>query len=258
LNSRTRKLIPLLAAQITVAGVLLLLMPAGAAEVFQSGNQRVHVLELYTSEGCSSCPPADRWLSGLLNDQRLWHRLVPAAFHVDYWNDLGWPDRFALPVYSERQRRYARNRGNSTVYTPAFFLNGREWRSFFGLRRLALDSDTEAGNLAVTIKHKMVQATYLKEEQHNARLELNLAILGFDLNTRVQAGENRGKKLQHDFAVLAYKSVPLKATAGGYNATTSLPDVAVHAPRTGLAAWISNEDDPAPVQATGGWIELQE
>ncbi len=63
-----------------------------------SGDTRVNLLELYTSEGCSSCPPADRWLSGLRQDPRLWRQLVPVAFHVDYWDGIGWPDRFASPI----------------------------------------------------------------------------------------------------------------------------------------------------------------
>ncbi len=82
----------------------------GAAPLqFTSPETRVTLLELYTSEGCSSCPPADRWLSGLRDDPRLWREVVPVAFHVDYWDAIGWPDRFASAAHSERQRTYARS-----------------------------------------------------------------------------------------------------------------------------------------------------
>ncbi|HSH39027.1 MAG TPA: DUF1223 domain-containing protein, partial [Chthoniobacterales bacterium] len=81
---------------------------ATAAEVkFQSGPVRTHLLELFTSEGCSSCPPAERWVSELRANPRLWKDFVPVAFHVDYWDRLGWPDRFAKKAFTGRQQAYA-------------------------------------------------------------------------------------------------------------------------------------------------------
>jgi hypothetical protein len=77
------------------------------AQTFQSGPARVGLLELYTSEGCSSCPPAESWLSGLAGNDALWKDVVPVAFHVDYWDYLGWRDVFASSAFSERQRDYA-------------------------------------------------------------------------------------------------------------------------------------------------------
>jgi hypothetical protein len=80
---------------------------AGEAMMFTSPTTQVPLIELYTSEGCSSCPPADRWLSALTQDARLWQGMVPVAFHVDYWDDIGWKDRFASPNHGLRQRHYA-------------------------------------------------------------------------------------------------------------------------------------------------------
>ena len=95
-----------------------------------SGTSRVALLELYTSEGCSSCPPADRWLSGLAAKGVNSERVVPLALHVDYWDYIGWRDRFAHPGFSERQRQMA-VLGNSTlVYTPQVMLNGRDFRNW--------------------------------------------------------------------------------------------------------------------------------
>src|SRR5687768_10063986 len=80
----------------------------GAEQIqFQSGPNRTALLELYTSEGCSSCPPAEAWLSRVKSDARLWKEFVPVAFHVDYWDYLGWRDPFGMANYSERQRAYA-------------------------------------------------------------------------------------------------------------------------------------------------------
>src|SRR5438128_265914 len=103
---------------------------AGTASsvVFESGPKKVQLLELFTSEGCSSCPPAEAWLARLVNHSRLWHEFVPVAFHVDYWNRLGWKDPFASAEWTKRQQTYAASWKAESVYTPAFVLNGREWR----------------------------------------------------------------------------------------------------------------------------------
>jgi len=240
-----------------LAVFLCIFLPAwsGAAEVFQSGGQRVQVLELYTSEGCSSCPPADRWFSTLKQDDRLWRQLVPIAFHVDYWNYIGWEDPFSSPAYSERQRQYARGTGLSTVYTPGFLLNGREWSSFFGLRHLSLDPAPGAGSLTVSLDQQILQATWHAVGQSLTTPVLNIAVLGFDLVTRVEAGENRGRHLKHDFVVLGHKITPLSARGDSYVVTTELPPVSIRAPRHGIAVWINNEGDLTPLQATGGWIQ---
>ena len=91
------------------------LLSTGAAlaqeQRFLSGNERNQLIELYTSEGCSSCPPADRWLAQFVDHPKLWQQIIPIAFHVDYWNYLGWHDRFSLKQHSRRQERL-KNSGN--------------------------------------------------------------------------------------------------------------------------------------------------
>src|ERR1700752_821515 len=96
--------------------------------VFQSGAQKTHLIELFTSEGCSSCPPAEAWLSKLKSEPRLWKDFVPIAFHVDYWDRLGWRDPFASKEWTARQYQYSNAWKAETVYTPGFVLDGREWR----------------------------------------------------------------------------------------------------------------------------------
>src|SRR5260370_670544 len=95
-----------------------------AVVTFQSATERTALLELYTSEGCSSCPPAEAWLSGLKKSPGLWKDFVPLAFHVDYWDYLGWRDPWAERGFSDRQRAYAENWHNENVYTPAFAPEG--------------------------------------------------------------------------------------------------------------------------------------
>jgi len=95
-----------------------------SAESFQSTTDHTSLIELYSSQGCSSCPPAERWVSNLLNHEKLWIDFVPIVFHVDYWNQLGWHDPFSKPAYSERQLNYYQQRSISSVYTPGVILNG--------------------------------------------------------------------------------------------------------------------------------------
>ena len=243
-------------AQILSFTILSLLIPVTlyAADVFESGGERVSVLELYTSEGCSSCPPADRWLSSLKEDTRLWKQFIPVAFHVDYWNYIGWPDQFSSESYSDRQRRYARSEGLSTVYTPGFLLNGREWRSYFGLRNLSLDDSKNAGTLTVKVDQQTIHANYKPSGQGISNPVLNIAVLGFGLVTKVESGENRGKQLKHDFTVLGFSMVPMSTDDNVYEITTKLPDISIIAPQTGLAVWVSEQGDQTPIQAAGGWL----
>src|ERR1700743_1102514 len=84
--------------------------------VFQSSGHQTTLLELYTSEGCSSCPPAEAWLSKLKENPGLWSEFVPVAFHVDYWNNLGWRDRWSDGQFSERQRKYAQHWSADNIY----------------------------------------------------------------------------------------------------------------------------------------------
>ena len=98
----------------------------GAACIARSGPQTTALVELYTSEGCSSCPPADRWLSALGERQGL-ERVVPLALHVDYWDYIGWKDPYAKREFSQRQRRLSQLQRASFVYTPQVLLQGRDF-----------------------------------------------------------------------------------------------------------------------------------
>lgn len=234
---------------------LLIAMRSWAAPVeLESPETRATLLELYTSEGCSSCPPADRWLSGLQDDPRLWRELVPVAFHVDYWDYIGWPDRFASPAYGARQRDYARTRAVSTVYTPGLVLAGEEWRSWFFAPVLRIDNDEQVGRLTLDVSDGKARMAFTPSIPVAPDLELHVAILGFDLATEVRAGENAGRKLRHDFVVLGYRSVPTRRRDGVHTADLSLPPAKVASERTAIAAWLSPPDDPRPVQAVGGWL----
>ena len=96
--------------------------------VLSSGTGQKVLMELYTSEGCSSCPPMERYINGFTSHDALWESYIPLAFHVDYWNYIGWEDRFASPEFAKRQREHAREGNVRSVYTPALIVNGTGWR----------------------------------------------------------------------------------------------------------------------------------
>jgi len=235
---------------------LLIAGPAAAGQqAYHSGSHQVTLLELYTSEGCSSCPPADRWLSGLKSRDDLWSRLVPVAFHVDYWDHLGWKDRFSDARFSRRQRAYAGLWGHGVVYTPGFVLNGREWRGgpFRGSLRLA--DGPAPGRLRAMVDGRRVAVRYRPDAPAERPLVAHVAVLGFDRETAVDAGENRGRTLHHDFVVLAYRTLRLASDPDkGLTATAIIPEVTGASGRTALATWVSARGSPAPLQATGGWL----
>jgi len=239
-----------LAAMMTVMGLTAYADPVK----LESGASRVHLLELFTSEGCSSCPPADKWVNDLKNDPRLWREVVPVAFHVDYWDYIGWSDRFALAEFGDRQRDYARRGYIKGVYTPGLVVGGEEWRSWFFSPRLKLGKGADVGPLRLTVRDGRASADFLPATTTSKPVELNIALLGFDLETAVRAGENRGRTLEHDFVVLGYKRVDMRRSEKGLSAATKLPEPRFKTVKTAIAAWVSAKGDPFPVQAVGGWL----
>ncbi|MDY6980190.1 MAG: DUF1223 domain-containing protein [Pseudomonadota bacterium] len=217
---------------------------------FQSGTERNQLIELYTSEGCSSCPPAERYLNGLTDNPKLWNDYIPVAFHVDYWNRLGWKDRFSSAKYSARQRAYARHWRARTVYTPAFFINGREWRRWSG-RGLPGKKKEKIGNLAVQVQDGKLSASFQPQIQLPEQLVLHVARLGMERTTRIRAGERAGEQVTHQFVVLGHETV----TGEQGNWQTTLPHSNPKQPgKEALAVWVTRKDNPLPIQAVGGYL----
>ncbi|MCG9756963.1 DUF1223 domain-containing protein [Shewanella insulae] len=239
----------------------LLVLPAFAVQTLtqfhkRSGEQQPLVVELFTSQGCSSCPPMDRWLSGFKQETGLWQYYFTLAFHVTYWNYLGWRDPFAKRAFSQRQYDYLNHKGISQVYTPQLVINGREWRP--GRQALLPDeSDKRAlvGRLSLTIEGQEMMASFDSRLASNEGLTLHLALLGSGMTTQVGRGENRGKYLREDFVVLSHEHFRgIDATPVSFSGTVgALPGEAREAKRLAWVAWI--EQDYLPLQAVGDWLE---
>jgi len=243
----------LLAEIITLVFLISTSLNAAAVD-YQSSPNQTALLELYTSEGCSSCPPADRWLSSLKKEQGLWQDFIPIALHVDYWDYIGWKDRFASPLFSARQRQYAKEHAVNTVYTPGFTYNGSEFRNWYKKDTGDFPHGDKPGILKLKLIDNQANIKFTPTGVAKNNLKVNLALLGFGLETQIKAGENRGKKLPHDFVVLAMSHAMLEKQDNEFTVQLELPSSDIKSKRFGVVAWINNTGSQKPIQTVGGWL----
>jgi hypothetical protein len=219
----------------------------------QTGTAQTLMLELFTSEGCSSCPPADRWLSKLKNDKRLWNDIFPVAFHVDYWNYIGWTDPYSNERYSNRQRKHASVGNVASVYTPGFIVNGKEWRSWFRQRdidALFRQNKAQPGKLSLKLQDEKLSAEFNPSQTYQEPLILNVAWLSMDLQTEVLNGENGGKTLQHNFVCRNWQKLDSRKIKGQLT-WRKIMDKAQVEKADAVVVWVSTENNPKPIQTTG-------
>ena len=193
---------------------------AGAAEPplceARSALRQTPLVELYTSEGCSSCPPADRWLSTLKGAPPPGQAQPPvlaAAFHVSYWDRLGWPDRFASAEFTARQAELMRASGARYVYTPQVLVNGRDWRGWPTLP--VADAALARASILLQRRGAQVQVRVAPGPGAPPQLALWWALLEDGHGSAVSAGENRGEQLRHDHVVRRYGRLPAWPASAG-------------------------------------------
>lgn len=204
---------------ICLASALAAIPTAHADCSARTGATRAHLIELYTSEGCSSCPPADRWLSAMPANEQV----VPLAFHVDYWDSPAWRDRFANPRFTRRQNALAAQSHGATTYTPEVAVDGREWRSWNSGEPPLIGTPQPIG-LALQIDpgrklHARLEATPAAGDDAAAYTAW-IAVSEDKLTSAVRGGENSGVELHHDHVVRAFVG-PLKLAQA--QATIELP-----------------------------------
>jgi len=223
---------------------------------FQSSESQTSFLELYTSEGCSSCPPAENWLSALKAAPGLWKEFVPVSFHVDYWDHLGWRDPWASKSFSDRQRAYAQLWRNDSIYTPGFVLNGQEWHTWSRQKGGPAASSVRVGVLLVSSADRAHwYVTFAPVELRASGCEVHAAILANELLSDVKAGENQGRRLKHDFVVRALTTCSLKKQGEKYEGELEFKtDNQQGTNSQALAFWVTPRGSLESLQAVGGWL----
>ena len=184
---------------------------------YQSPNNSsngIAVLELYTSEGCSSCPPADDILRGIASQENVF----AMSFHVTYWNRLGWKDSFSQKMFDERQYNYGARFQKEGVYTPQLVVNGTE--EFVGSRRSQTENAIKKA-LATPALAKIELSKTLKDNDITIKYKLsgdfihatlNFAVVESNFATKVMRGENEGRTLKHDNVVRDFETSEIKNT----------------------------------------------
>ncbi len=180
------------------------------SETFSANSppHRTALLELYTSQGCSSCPPTESWLADLQKNGFSPEHVIPVALHVDYWDYIGWKDKFASAEHTLRQRRHVKQNDLNTLYTPQLILNGIDLRPRNKLKKGLASITTQAApaniQLQAVVSNKNlldITCTVSLEDNVEKNLKLNLVIAENNLTTAIRAGENRGQKLRHEHVV---------------------------------------------------------
>lgn len=209
-----------------------------------SGPERVSLLELYTSEGCSSCPPAEAWLAESRTHPERWQQVIPLVYHVHYWDYLGWRDRWSRSEFSERQYRLSERNGSSVVYTPEFFRNGTEWTAWRRDESVRSLNDESTGHLVVsgeTTESALALTWIWKPSTSSARpVRFLAAVVGPEQISPIDRGENAGRVLKHDRTVVQLFS------AAGPNGTGR---IARPSDARSLVVWIEEESTSRVLQA---------
>ena len=234
---------------------------SGAACTAVSGTSTAALVELYTSEGCDSCPPADRWLSSLGGRGLVPSRVVPLSLHVDYWDYIGWKDPFAKAAYAGRQRKLTQLQRLAFVYTPQVMLQGQDFRAWrtqaaFDTALARINAQPARARIALTLAS--ASATGLTVDAQAELLDpaqlkdaaLYLAAYENRLASPVTAGENQGRTLQHDYVVLEWLG-PLDFPKGGpLTVRRDLPLLPkAVAANSGVAAFVQNRRSLEVLQA---------
>ena len=220
---------------------------AGQTCSAKSSSTVTPVVELYTSEGCNSCPPADRWLSRLKDDPNV----VALAFHVDYWDRLGWKDRFASAAFTERQARQQQSNGARFSYTPQVVVDGRDRTDWPSVAVPIAARGAAPVQIELSADGDRVDATVRSSSRAPQRLAGYWAVTEQGFTSNVRAGENQGATLHHDFVVRDYEPVP--AWVADADAPRSLafelsrPADAAHPRQVNLV--IVDADSGRPIQA---------
>jgi len=235
---------------------------AGGACSAKTGAGTNILVELFTSEGCSSCPPADRWLSALGRRTADTGSVVPIAWHVDYWDYIGWKDRFAQGAFSARQRALAQARREPVIYTPQVLVQGRDFRRWSqgGFDALLARITPQAARARIALEigartaskvEVALEARLLDDAARGAPGEhaLYVAATAGGFRTAVRAGENAGRALEHDHVAFGWQGPIAFGRDGVLALRTRLALPAAAPGASGVVAFVQHTPSARVLQA---------
>ncbi|MBM7071214.1 DUF1223 domain-containing protein [Shewanella sp. 202IG2-18] len=220
----------------------------------QSNDKAPIMIELFSSQGCSSCPPAEEWISTFMKNNKLWDTYFPVSFHVSYWNYLGWKDPFSDRRYSKRQYDHLNLLNIRQVYTPQFVVNSHEWRGWFNRDYDSLKQikTTHAPKLTLHIENGNIDAFLNEKFVNPSNYQFHLALVGSGFETQVTRGENRSKKLKQDFTVLSFQTLTSNDKSHFIGSVEPMPELSKEAKQLAWVGWIEHEGKV--IQAVGDWL----
>jgi hypothetical protein len=239
---------------------LLMAFPASAGQCSaKSGELTAALVELYTSEGCDSCPPADRWLSSLGTGSPA-GRVVPLSLHVDYWDYIGWKDPYAKREFSNRQRKFTQLQKAAFVYTPQVMLQGSDFRGWgspaFDQAVAQINARKARARLELAIvslkadKITLQMSAEVPDAADRGEAGVYVATYENKLSSAVTAGENKGHTLVHDYVVLEWQGPAALPASGLLTERRELPLLPKAVPaNSGVVAFVQNRRTGEVLQA---------
>ncbi len=200
------------------------------------------VVELFTSQGCSSCPPADALLTGLAEDEDV----IALAYHVDYWDYVGWKDTFAHSEFSDRQRAYAESWGSSRIYTPQMVVNGQ--KGVVGSRRNDVHRAVDGAALPLRVdlsRHDDMLKVAIAPKEGLADAVVWLVTYLDRSEIAIDKGENAGKTMVYTQVVTGRQALGMWESASGASLKLPIPEVLAQT-STGIAVLVQQEQDGLP------------
>lgn len=235
-------------------------LQAENSKSFTNSSKNSSLIELYTSEGCHSCPPAEKYIYGLKNHSNLFKLVFPIVFHVNYWDYLGWKDQLAQEKYTTRQRKLARLSRSNTIYTPGVYNNSNKWPEWRKRSNTISSRQLTQGKLTAEVKGDQVSIRYsalsnsskkpaAKQQKQSPIFDFHFVVLGQSIKTKIQSGERTGETVEHDFAVLA-----LKKKSSSQTVSFSIKSELANFKGKAIVVWVTQKGSEKPLQITGGYI----
>lgn len=232
---------------------------AGAACEARSGPKVLPLVELYTAEGCNDCPPADEWLAHAAKAGPQGGAAY-LAFHVDYWDEIGWHDRFGAALHTQRQKlKTLLNGGKRTIYTPQVMVGNEiraPWREKARFSRLLATVRDRDAKVSIVTQARIepdrllvsLDATPAADAGNGKPVWLWLALYEDGLSTQIEGGENKGKLLHHD-RVVRFLQGPWKLPQQQWKQAVAVPLDGIDVGKSGLVVFAETSSDTTLLQS---------